>query len=464
MASAAPAADAEALDIDWDFWSAQQEAFEALDSGEFDLVSFRGGYGSGKTVLGSRATIMFAEDVPRSDNLILAQDSKKGGPTTYKKFFEELPGNDTVPDEGGDPENSPLVADYNRNKSRLTMHNGSVIRLGSADKWNRYAGSEFSFIWCDEVAHYETTDLFKLDEMLTSRQRTETGPNVTLWTSTGNGFNDFWQFVELQETPDGDAITTRMHNVVADSRRNPFLHEKEKQVRKFADTAREEEALAGGFSAAEGLVYDRFSRARHVRPAGGDAVQAAAETDWRIYGYDHGWNDPRVVVEIGRTPADVLVALDHFYRSESQPEDVIDPDDGTGWLADKPEGTIYSEHMPEHVAKFRDAGWPATNAIKDIDDGIEHVRGLLKDDGEHGPGLLVSDACGQLIREFLSYQDDDVGGSDTTDHALDSLRYATYTDAYGGTGGITRSTRQGTNTATGSRKRSRDGSVSRRTR
>jgi len=459
MATAASASSG-AIDIDWQWWSAQQEALEALQSGENDLVVFRGGYGSGKSVLGARATIMFGTDVPKSDNLILAQDSKKGGPTTFKKFFEELPGENTVPDEGGDPENSPLIEDYNRNKSRLTAFNGSVFRLGSADKWNRFAGSEFNFIWCDEVAHYENTDLFKLDEMLTSRQRTEAGPNVALWTSTGNGFNDFWQFVELQETPSGDDITTLMHNVVADSRRNPFLHEKEKQVRKFADTDREEEALAGGFSAAEGLVYDRLSRERHERAHESDVVQKALKNDWRIYGYDHGWDDPRVVVEIGRTNAGVLVILGHFYRSESQPEDVIDPDDGTGWLAGRPKGTIYSEHMPEHIEKFRDAGWPAQNAIKDIDDGIDHLRGRLKDDGEHGPGLVVSDKCGQLIREFLSYQEDDVGGSNVDDHALDSVRYAVYTDEYEETG-ITRSTRSGVGTTTGSRKGS---GVSRRTR
>jgi hypothetical protein len=444
---------ADSLDMDWQLWSAQFEAFEALRSGDYDLVAFRGGYGSGKTVLGSRATLTFAEEVPRSDNLILAQDSRKGGPTTYKKFFEELPGKDTVPGEGGAPTNSPFIEDYNRNKSRLTVYNGSIIRLGSADKWNRYAGSEFNFIYCDEVAHYDTTNLFKLDEMLTSRQRTEDGPNVTLWTSTGNGFNDFWQFVELQEMPSGDPVTTRLKNVVADSRQNPFLNEKEKQIRKFGGTDREQEALAGGFTAAEGLVYDRFSREQHVRSA--EWCQANTADAWRIYGYDAGYAHPRVVVEIGRTAAGVFVVLDHFYRSESQPEDVIDPETGEGWLADKPLGTIYSEHVPEHMEKFENAGWPVTKAIKDLDDGIDHVRGRLRPDGEHGSGLLVSAECGQLIREFMSYQEDQVGTSSAEDHALDSLRYALYTDEYGDEGGVSRETRRGMSASTGTRRRTR---------
>jgi hypothetical protein len=152
-----------------------------------------------------------------------------------------------------------------------------------------------------------------------------------------------------------------------------------------------------------------------------------------MYGYDSGYKDPRVVLEVGKTPTDVFVVLDHFHREESQPEDVIDPNDGSGWLSAKPEGTIYSEHVPEHVDKFRRAGWPVQEAIKDVDDGINYVQGRLQDDGEHGPGLLVSEACGQLIREFMSYQEDEIGTSGATDHCADALRYALYTDEYGGT-------------------------------
>jgi hypothetical protein len=425
MSTTANSQNGPGLDIEWGFWDAQLDTIEALTSGEYDVVNFRGGYGSGKTVLGTRFTMETALDIPKSDNLILAQDSKKGGPTTFKKFFEELPGEDTVPDEGGDAENSPIVKEHNRNENRITLVNGAVVRLGSADKWNRYAGSEFNFVYCDEVAHYETTDLYKLNEMLISRQRTDDGPNVTLWTSTGNGFNQYYDFVERQVTPDDDPLPTRLYNVVADSRNNPFLNEKEKLTRQFAGTSREDEALAGGFAAAEGLVYSDFSRENHIVSEGQANDLIASEE--RIYGYDAGWDDPRVVVEIAKTDYDQWLVIDSFHQSESQPEDILNPETGDGWLADKPKGPMFCEHEPSHIAKFRQAGWPAIKANKDLDEGIPHVRGRLKLDSAGRPGLLVSDRCIELVQEFMSYQEDHVGKKAAEDHELDSLRYALFT-------------------------------------
>lgn len=416
------------LDLDWGFWDAQLRALDALRSGEYDVVVFRGGYGSGKTILGSRWIIEKALEIPKSDNLVIAPDSAKGAPTTYKVFFEELPGEDTVPDEGGDPENSPIITDYNRNESRLTVFNGSVVRLGSADVWNRYAGGEFNAIWCDEVAHYEHTNLFDLNRMLISRQRTEGGPNVTLWTSTGNGYNQFYDFVELQETPDDDPLPTRLTNVIADSRNNPFLEEKEKLTRQFEGTEKESQGLAGGFAAAEGLVYPSFSRNTHVV----DRSDVDVVDDWRIYGYDYGFKDPRVLLEIGKTPADQYVALDMYYETEKTLEHLVDPTDGTGWVFenDKTSGRVFCDHDPEHIQKFRDAGFSAAAATKDIDEGIDEVRSVLEVDGEIGPGLLVVEDLTELTKEFQSYKEDDVGTSRATDHALDSLRYAIMGDRY----------------------------------
>jgi hypothetical protein len=409
------------------YWDAQERAIEALQSGDYDIVAFRGGYGSGKSILGARQTLEVARDTPTSDNLILAQDAAKGGPTTYKIFFQELPGENTVPDQGGTPENSPWVTDYNRNKSRLTLTNGATIRLGSADTWNRYAGAEFNWVWADEVAHYENTDLYKLNKMLISRQRTAAGPNQTLWTSTGNGYNQFYDFVERQVTPDGDDLPTRIHNVVADSRNNPFLDETEKLTRQFEGTASEQQGLAGGFAAPEGLVYDQFSRTRHVIPT--DEADDRIG-DWRLYAYDAGWDDPRVILEIGRTVHDQYVVRDLLYASGTHVGDPDDPDAGTAidWLDGCPDGRLYCEHAPADVDAFRRAGWDARKAERDVDGGIDALRERLDVDADGRPGLLVADRCAPLIQEFLSYKEDHVKASDADDHALDALRYAVFTN------------------------------------
>lgn len=422
--------DTNEVGLDWGFWDAQFETLEAIESGDYDVVVFRGGYGSGKTVLGARKTLEVALSNPRSDNLVLAQDAQKGGPTTYKGFFKQLPGENVIPDEGGDPENSPLVDEYHGTDRRITLINSSVVRLGGADVWSRYAGSEFNFIWCDEVAHYTTTDLYDLNRMLISRQRTEQGPNVTLWTSTGNGYNQFFDFVERQETPDGDELPTRITNIVADSRNNPFLHEKDKLARQFEGTGAEEQGLGGGFAAAEGLVYSAFSREHHVvsDARAAEIVDATADP---IYGYDAGWDDPRVIVELYPTNYGQWVVTDSFHQSEATIEDAVE------WLQSegKDEGTIYCEHEPEHIEKFRRAGWPAEKADKSLDEGIPHIRWLLGRDGSDLPGLLVSDSCIEMIQEFLSYQEEHVGTKAAEDHELDSIRYALFTHQTNGDSG-----------------------------
>lgn len=89
------------------------------------------------------------------------------------------------------------------------------------------------------------------------------------------------------------------------------------------------------------------------------------EAGWRVYGYDAGWNDPRVVIEVGKTPAGQLVALGEFYEQETHVDDAI------GWLADRPTGRIYAEHVPGEIERLRrETGHRVERAEKDLDLGL----------------------------------------------------------------------------------------------
>ncbi|KDE59811.1 hypothetical protein EL22_16930 [Halostagnicola sp. A56] len=419
----------EPVEIGGEYWDAQLRAFDALESGNYDVVVFRAGYGGGKTLFGSDFVLGEAMQIPNGHSLVLAPDKTKGGPATYKGFYERLPGENTVPnDADGDPENSPIVAGHHGTKHRVTLINGHIIQLGGADIWSRFAGTEFNVIWCDEVAHYGTTDLYDLHEMLVTRQRTEEGPNVTLWTSTGNGFDQFYDITERRIQPDGKGgeeklpWADRMKVIVGDTRDNPFHNELEKMKAQFEGSDREKQALEGGFSASEGLVYGQFTRKKHVRSR--DDIDIL--DDRRMYGYDYGWKDPRVIIEYGRTPADQYVAYDCYYESGKSVEHAID------WLQDndKPVGPIYCDHDPEHIDKFRKAGFAAEAANKDLDEGINEVRSVLEVDPDVGAGLIVVDELTELVNEFQSYKEADVGTSRAEDHCLDVTRYAIMGDRY----------------------------------
>lgn len=410
---------------------------DRLEAGEDDLIVLRTGYGGGKSRCGGQWIHRgaMADNRGVGESLVLAQDYQKGKSTTFSVFFKILPGEETNPYKDGDPENSPIVETWHANDKRVVYVTGHVAWLGGADKWNRFAGGEYCRIWCDEVGHYPpTTDLYDLHEMLITRQRTEVGPNTTLWTSTGNGFNQFYDITERQVNADDDPLPWRdqMRVVVASTEDNTLLPPDglDKIRRQFAGTAREKQGLHGGFAAAEGLVYGDFSKQTHVRPT--DALRNRLVDEWAMYGYDAGWNDPRVCLDIRRSHHDQFVVWDAFYRSESQLADLVDPDDAlpegrSAWLDGRPRGRIYAEHEPAHIEQMRKAGWPATKADKSIDGGIDHVRGRLQTDDEGRPGVLVADRCTDVIQEFLSYKEDHVGKSTAEDHALDALRYALFT-------------------------------------
>lgn len=417
------AVDVEAREIAYDFWEAQQECLDLLD-GEHDIVGFLGGYRSGKSVTGARWLLTQAIRTP-GRYLAMGTTYSEAVETTYRVLFEQLPGSRThmITSSFNGPEHSPLVEDYNRQEHRLTLVNDSVIVLGSADYWSRYAGDEYSAVWQDESSHYGDV-LYDLLEMISTRLTADSGSKVQFHTLTGNGFNAAWSILEKQEDVDGGELGHTVELVRASVLDNPYIaqEDKDRLERQFEGGGREDQALHGGFSAAKGLVYSNFKRNQHVieHDRALDDV-----TDWRMYGYDAGWNDPRVLLELGKTAYGQLVVLDEFYRSECHVEDAIE------WLAthSKPSGTIYCEHVPDEIQKFRRAGWQAVEADKDIDSGIANVRQRFEEDDESGRvGLVISDQCENLIHELHSYKKEHVGTSAAVDHCADSLRYAIHTD------------------------------------
>jgi phage terminase large subunit len=469
--------DPETKTLTYELWKAQHACLDALESGEFDIVVLLGGYGSGKSVFGARWLVAQALAHPQSRFLAMGTTFAEAREATFAKLFSQLPGDRTE----SDPERSPVVANYTKSEQRLTFTNGSVIVLGSADKWNRYTGDEFGAIWLDEASHYDA-DLHRLLEMMGSRLRGVTGPKVQCWTLTGNGYNAAWEIIEQRRDSTGEPLQLNIELIRASTLDNPYLEsdELERFERQFAGTERAQQALHGGFSVSRGLVYSGFHHDTHVIPTA--EARGRVDDEWRIYSYDAGWNSPRVLLEIGKTSDDQLVVLDLFYETESHVDDAI------AWLDanDKPQGPIYCDHDPEDLAIFKQHGYRAENAEKTLDDGISEVRRRLEADGtapigqttsrtktitrhgspkdlreqrhktgnwtDAGPGrerlkrpklpgtsvsdgdsttdgdgrvgLLVAEDCRPLIQEFLSYKEEHVGKTDADDHCLDALRYA----------------------------------------
>jgi len=415
--------DSETATVTYDLWAAQRECLDALREGDADIVAFLAGYGTGKSIFGARWLIAQALAHPGSRFLAMGIDFTKARDTTFRILKEQLPGTGSgtrSASEAG-PATSPIVADYTRSDHRLVLENGSVIVLGSGDDWTRHAGDEFGGIWLDEPSHY-SANLHDLLEMLGGRLRGVDGPQQLCWTLTGNGYNGAWEIIEQRQDETGDPIGLEIDCVRASTLANPYLAEgtRDRFKRQYEGTGREAQALEGAFAAAQGLVYSGFRRDRHV--VAPESAWDRIDDEWRCYGYDAGWADPRVVLELGRAPTGQLVVLDEFYERESHIEAAIE------WLEaeGKPRGKLFAEHDPADIAKFSRAGYRTRKATKDLDSGIADVRRRLGTDDDGRVGLVVSRDCEHLIGEFLGYKTEDVGTGRADDHCLDALRYAVH--------------------------------------
>jgi phage terminase large subunit-like protein len=245
--------------LTYDLWDAQRDALTTLE-GETDITAFLAGYGSGKTLFGARWLLKQALEYDGSRFLGMGIDFTKARDTTFRVLFEQLPGERTgvVTSSYNGPETSPVVADYNRQNHRLTLTNDSVIKLGSADRWNRYAGDEYGGVWLDEPSHYGG-DLHNLLEMIGSRLRGVAGPKTQLWTLTGNGQNAAFDILERGIDSDGQPLGLHIKTVRASTLDNPYLNdgEKERFERQYGNTSREGQALHGGFASGGGSLLSR---------------------------------------------------------------------------------------------------------------------------------------------------------------------------------------------------------------
>jgi len=420
--------DAESFELS--LWEMQSEVLSRFWNDEDKIVGNRCGFRGGKTMGGAAATLLSAWKWDDTDYLVLAESRREGLDSTYKVLFELLPspeGEKTVPsiaDGYGDPTNSYIVAGFSKQNMKLTLTNGSTITFGYAsDAW-AYKGSEFSGIWVDEIAMYSAVDTYDLVRMLVSRVNSANrGPRSLILTTTTNGYNAFYDIVGRGVLEDGEDVAWEIADVRYSTLENPYLTRQQKKDEVKNQKGMEVAGLHGGFAAASGRVFGSFSRDSHVIPE--SEAEERVTDNFRLYGYDAGWDDPRVVIEVGRTPEGQLIVLDEFYKSESMIEDARD------WAKNKPSGRIYAEHEPEHIAKLRDAGltvMPADKSSGSVAYGIEVLQKRLETDSEGRVGMLISDKCEETVKEILSYTEDEVQTSRAKDHAIDSLRYAIATE------------------------------------
>jgi len=329
--------------------------------------------------------------------------------------------------------------DYKSSENRIEYANGSTIILESANndrKIERLRGLNLAWAWMDEAAYQPE----KVYNVLSDRLRVGDYRNLFA-TTTPRGFNwvhdIFGDFdaddpsVEYRSLPDGQRVrsanTTSILGV--STRANPANPQDyiERQERQRTGESYEQE-IEGQFVNFEGLVYKWFSESDHVVP-NDELPESFSKT---IYGLDFGGSVPSALICL-RKSGDDWYAVDEFYQPRVTDDTIAA--EIQRMYQEYGRGKVYCDHEPRTIEKLRRESISAEEADKAVDEGIRHINGLREN-------LYVARRCMNLINEFSQYQYKDGGDSDDVlkenDHALDSLRYALFSDDTGLTaGGVT---------------------------
>lgn len=183
--------------------------------------------------------------------------------------------------------------------------------------------------------------------------------------------------------------------------------------------------VRGLWVAAEGLVYDSFSRARNV-------PERMPETEGRCYvSIDYGTRNPTVFLLWQKEKrGDRWCCLKEYYwdgrQRQRQKTDGEYAEDLLHFLSGKnPQTVIIDPSAASFITELRQRGLPVQAAENAVLDGIRCVSDLLR-----GGKLLIDGACAHTIREFGDYVwDEGAAGQGIDkpvkdhDHCMDAMRY-----------------------------------------
>lgn len=189
--------------------------------------------------------------------------------------------------------------------------------------------------------------------------------------------------------------------------------------------------ILGLWVVAEGLIYDMFSREKHVK----DIVNIYQQlTGFRYVSCDYGTQNATVFLLWEKGRDGIWYCIREYYYSgrdsgkqKTDAEFVKDMDaflDGA-----KIKAIIVDPSAASFIAALRERGFPVIKARNDVADGIRYVAKLL-----NLTGILFSASCTNTLDEFEGYVWDPKAaerGEDAPvkfeDHAMDAVRYFVYT-------------------------------------
>lgn len=407
--------------------------YRVFDDPIAKFIWYCGGFGSGKSFIGSQAGVRLGMMAPKGRGLVARNTLVDLKATTMKTFFEVI-------DPG-------LIYKFNKSENLLTLINGHEIYFWGLDDLEKLKSLELGWFWFDEVDEVNPLAF----DVAIGRLRNKYQPKrLGMITSNSEGKN--WTYKKFIR---GEGVRTekdlsRYFVIKAPSNENTHLPEDYMETLNSYTGDLYERYVLASFEVFEGQIFKEFRRSIHVIPA------FAIPEHWRrIRCADHGERNPTAVLWLAESPeGDVYVYREHYEAGQivsyhakrvaemSEGENieytVIDPSTkstrgATGKKVDKEWKTEMRKYEPEFKLIFGvnsvNAGLARMHAYLTVDP--DRIHPITKQKGS--PKLFIFDTCPITADEVETYKwakirpenenDPEEKVRKRDDHTCDALRY-----------------------------------------
>jgi phage terminase large subunit len=374
-------------------------------------VLYSGAFGAGKTRATCLKAVMRASHPGAREGLCRKHFSSLRA-STLKTLLEpsgELP--PVLPRH--------CIESHNKSEHIIKLRGGGTIMYFGCDNPDKLGSYELTGCGCDEVVEFTLADYTMLQGRI--RIRVDGVPNQ-LYGACNPGAPSHW-LAEHFGLAAGHQPSSDCHAIRTKTTDNTFLPvDYVASLERLTGTAHKR-YVCGEWVGSEGMVYDRWSRERHVKPR--------KRSDMVRYhiGIDVGYSNPCAMLVIGQDGDGRLHVFREWYETRQVEQDVI----AAARELDRrwhPDWFVVDPSAAEFIEAMQREGLNALAGDNAVWAGIQEVQQRLQDAGDGQPRLTVDPGCENLIREFESYEwaTDRAGQAQDKpvkqfDHALDALRY-----------------------------------------
>lgn len=401
---------------------------------DIKFIWYCGGFGSGKSFIGSHAVIRHAMQNPKGRSLIARQTMVDLKATTMKTFFEVL-----------DPR---LIMKWNKTESLLTLINGHEIYFWGLDNIEKLKSLEIGMFWIDEVNEVAELTFNVLKGRLRNKHHKK---RLGILTSNSEGKN--WTYKQFVL---GKGIRTQQdlekyRIIKAPSNENTNLPDDYLDVLNSYTGDLFERYVKASWNVFEGQIFPDFHREIHViKPF------ALPDTWKRIGGIDHGERNPSTFLWCAVNGQGDLIFYREYKKSgefvdqhvknikelnEGDKLEYVEIDPSVKSVRGASGRKVDTEYKEEWIKVFKEQ-MPIRYANNDVNAGIARVHKYLRLDPakQHittkkngAPKIYIFDTCTELVDELEGYKwkkisptnenDPDEAPRKKDDHLVDPMRY-----------------------------------------